>query len=38
MTAASTDSEMENPFKQPSDDMIFTFRDDVKREREVKRE
>jgi hypothetical protein len=38
MTAASTDSEMDNPFKQPSDDMIFTFKDDVKAEREAKRE
>jgi hypothetical protein len=33
MTAASTDTESENPFKQPSDDMIFTFKDDMKNER-----
>jgi hypothetical protein len=33
MTAASTDTEPENPFKTPSDDMIFTFKDDMKNER-----
>lgn len=38
MTAASTDTEPENPFKQPSDDMIFTFKDDMKNERQNKRD
>jgi len=38
MTAASTDTEPENPFKTPSDDMIFTFKDDMKNERQAKRE
>ena len=34
----STSAESENPFRAPGDDMIFTFKDDQKAERQNKRE
>jgi hypothetical protein len=33
-SAVSTSAESENPFRAPGDDMIFTFKDDMKMERQ----
>ena len=37
-SAASTEADSVNPFRAPGDDMIFTFKDDQKAERQSKRE
>ncbi len=38
MKNASTETENDNHFKKPSDDMICTFKNDMKNERQSKRE
>lgn len=37
-TAANTDSESDNPFRIPNDELIFTFKDDEKRRKLVDKE
>ena len=38
MSVTSSQMEAENPFGLPSEDMIFTYKDDMKSERQAKRE